>query len=90
MTWLLTQPRWIDQNSTQTVVAVFDSSASLSAFRDETMQAAATELGRLKAVSANTRWIFLRSDGSRITAGSNLEEALAAVKRDSAAGPRDA
>ncbi len=82
LTWLLTQPRWIDQNSTQTVVAVFDSSASLSAFRDETMQAAATELGRLKAVSANTRWISLRSDGSRITAGSNLEEALAAVKRD--------
>lgn len=82
LTWLLAQPRWIDQSSTQTVVAVFDSSASLSAFRDTTRQTAEAELRRLNAVSANTRWIFLRSDGSRIAAGSGLAEALADLERD--------
>lgn len=82
LAWALVQPRWIDQNSTQTVVAVFDSSASLGAFRDQTLRAAATELNRLNTVSASTRWIFLRSDGSRLAAGSDLNEALTALARD--------
>lgn len=82
LTWLLCQPRWIDQTSTQTVVAVFDSSASMSAFRADTLKAAEEELGRLNSVSATTRWILLRSDGSRIAAGSNLQEVLADLGRE--------
>ncbi len=79
LTWLLAQPRWIDQSSVQTVVAVFDSSASMSAFRDETLAAARVALSRLGESAARTQWIFLRSDASRLTAGVSLDDALTAV-----------
>jgi hypothetical protein len=79
LTWLLAAPRWIDASSTQTVVAVFDTSASMSAFREETLAAARRELSRLGGAAARTQWIFLRSDASRLAAGTVLEETLAAA-----------
>jgi len=54
---LLAQPRWIDASSSQTVVAIFDSSASMSAFRKPTLDAAATELKRMESMAARTQWI---------------------------------
>ncbi len=80
LAFLLGQPRWIDQASTQTVVAVFDSSASMGAFRGETLRAAVDVLDRFNTVSASTQWIFLRSDASRIAAGSDLAPALEEVR----------
>ena len=82
LTWLLAQPRWIDESSVQTVVAVFDSSASMSAFREETLRAATTELARLGAVSTQTQWIFLRSDASRLGSGTVLSELLADTEKN--------
>jgi hypothetical protein len=76
LAWLLAGPRWIDTTSTQTVVAVFDSSASMSAFRRETIDAARSELSRLGAAAARTQWIFLRSDAARLAAGASLDETL--------------
>jgi len=77
LAWLLSRPRWIDATSTQTVVAVFDTSASMGAFRDETLQAADRELGRLNSSSAKTQWIFLRSDAARLATGPDLPVVLA-------------
>jgi hypothetical protein len=82
LAWLLAQPRWIDAQSAQTVVAIFDSSASMNAFRKEALQAATSELRRLESAAARTQWILLRSDGSRIAAGSELSDVLAQADRD--------
>lgn len=81
LTWLLAGPRWIDSQSTQTVVAVFDSSASMGAFREETLAAAHEELSRIGKAAGRTQWIFLRSDGTRLASGDSLEETLAAAAR---------
>ena len=81
LAWLAAQPRWIDSTSVQTVVAVFDSSASMSAFREKTLQVAASELRRMKSAAARTQWIFLRSDGSRMALGSELSDVLAEAER---------
>ncbi len=80
LAWLLAKPRWMDESSGQTVVAVFDTSASMSAFRDETLHAARAELSRLGRSAARTQWIFLRSDASRLAAGAALDDALAGVE----------
>jgi hypothetical protein len=48
----------------------------MSAFREETLGAARRELTRLEARAAHTRWIFLRSDASRLASGRDLREAL--------------
>lgn len=81
LAWLLAQPRWIDLSSTQTVVTVMDSSASLSAFRKEVMDSVSRELHRLEAAAARTQWIVLRSDASRLASGSDLGETLAEVEK---------
>jgi len=81
LAWLLSRPRWIDAQSTQTVVAVFDTSASMEAFRDETLLAASRELDRVKSASAKTQWILLRSDAARLAAGQELSPALAEVDK---------
>lgn len=80
LTWLLAKPRWIDESSVQTVVAVFDTSASMSAFRDQALRDARAELARLGRSAARTQWIFLQSDASRLAAGASLDEALAGVE----------
>lgn len=82
LAWLLAQPRWIDSTSTQTVVTVFDDSASMSAFRKEALESAGRELARLDAASARTQWIFLRSDASRLASGPDLAVALKDVDRN--------
>lgn len=81
LAWLLAQPRWIDARSAQTVVAILDCSASMNAFRNETLQAAASELGRMESAAAHTHWIILRSDGSRLAAGSELSDVLIQSER---------
>ncbi|HET7239035.1 MAG TPA: BatA domain-containing protein, partial [Terrimicrobiaceae bacterium] len=78
---LLAQPRWIDARSSQTVVAIFDGSASMSAFRKEALAAAAVELKRREPNAATTQWIVLRSDGIRLAAGSRLSDVLAQTER---------
>jgi len=76
LAWLLVQPRWINDTSTQTVVAVFDDSASMSAFRADTLSAAVRELRRCEPTAAKTQWIALRSDGSRLASGAQLTDTL--------------
>lgn len=91
LAWLLAQPRWISDSSMQTVVAIFDTSASMSAFREEILRAAEEELGRREAAAAHTRWIFLRSDASRLASGPDLPAALAEARSrwDPALGTHD-
>ncbi|CAN5745961.1 hypothetical protein BH09VER1_BH09VER1_11310 [soil metagenome] len=79
LAWVLAQPRWIDQESTQTVVAVLDSSASMSAFRHEALDGLAAEFKKLDAVSAKTQWIVLSSDGSRLAGGADRIAVLEAA-----------
>lgn len=81
LTWLLSGPRWIDNSSTQTVVAVFDASSSMSAFQKETLAASRAELSKLGTAAARTQWIFLRSDAARLASGTELDETLADAAR---------
>ena len=48
----------------------------MSAFRQQTLGAAATTLKRMEAASGSTRWIILRSDGFRLAAGFELPSVL--------------
>lgn len=46
-TWILTQPRWVREHSVQKVGLVFDSSASMSAFKSDLMKVLPSELSGL-------------------------------------------
>ena len=53
----------------------------MSAFRTETLRAAADELKRMETAAAHTQWIVLRSDGGRLAAGSVLSDVLIQAER---------
>lgn len=82
LTWLLADPRWIAKESRQTVAVVLDSSASMQAVRQETLDLLARRLGSWDAVAARTDWHLLETGPGRppLYAGRRLPEALAAAR----------
>jgi hypothetical protein len=54
----------------------------MSAFRQQTLEAAATALKRMEAASGSTQWIILRSDGFRLAAGFDLPSVLRQTNLD--------
>src|SRR3569623_2096387 len=81
--WMLAGPRWMKKGMTQTVVVILDSSASMSAFRDETRMALNRTLGRWSQSAGHTRWHQLESDPPKPTlyAGPHLDEQHASLDR---------
>ena len=83
LAWLLSEPRWVRQDSTQTVVVVLDSTASMSACREQAREALSRTLGEWSRVAARTHWHLLESDPRKPTlyAGDDRGQMLAALDR---------
>jgi len=81
--WLLAEPRWVRADSVQTIVVVLDSSASMSAFKDEAKTALNRTLGRWSQNAVKTQWQVLETDASKPTlySGTQLDEALTSLDR---------
>ena len=60
--WLLTEPRWVLSGSSQTVVIVFDASASMTAFRAPALAAAEREMDGAQGLAERTTWVILTTD----------------------------
>lgn len=82
LTWLLCEPRWVRQDARQTIVVVLDSSASMSAFKEETRRMLAEKLSAWTHGASHTDWHLLESAPRKPTlyAGSDLSGLLDAVK----------
>lgn len=82
LAWLLADPRWIAQESRQTVAVVLDSSASMQAARQETLDLLARRLAAWDAVAARTDWHLLETGPGRppLYAGRGLPAMLAAAR----------
>jgi hypothetical protein len=59
--WLLAEPRWIREDSRQTVVAVLDSSVSMSAFKAETRSLLQRHLAHWAGAAAHTAHVLSRT-----------------------------
>ena len=67
LAWLLAEPRWIREDSRQTVVVVLDSSVSMSAFKEPLREALARKLRTWSRAAAKTEWHLIESDASKPT-----------------------
>ncbi len=67
LAWILVEPRWIRQDSRQTVAVVVDSSVSMSAFKEETRTLLAEKLRDWSRTAAHTEWHLLESDARKPT-----------------------
>ncbi len=73
MAWLLAEPRWMRQDSEQTVVVVLDSSVSMSAFKKETRSLLEKKLQAWTKSAAKTEWHLLDSDTRQPTRYAGVE-----------------
>lgn len=83
LAWMLAEPRWIREDSRQTVVVVLDSSASMSAFTKETKALLEDKLSSWSRSAAHTDWHLLESDVRRpaLYAGKDLRALLMACDK---------
>jgi len=65
LTWMLAEPRWLRPESSQTIVLVLDSSASMSAFRPEVIRVLGEKLPALEKGISHTEWVLIESDSKR-------------------------
>ena len=81
LSWLLAQPRWIRQDSVQQVAIVLDSSASMSAFKEETKEQLINELTELSAAAAHSEFYVIESTlpGTNLYRGNDVEALGAAL-----------
>lgn len=81
LAWLLADPRWVRAEPRQTVAVVLDSSASMQAFRQETLDALAKRLRGWGAAASRTDWHLLETGPRRppLYAGPSLDELLDAA-----------
>lgn len=61
LTWLLVDPHWVQKKSGQTAVIVLDSSASMSAFRKEALDALEKVTADLERGAEETEWLLMES-----------------------------
>src|SRR5436309_108592 len=82
-TWLLTQPRWVRKDSTQSIVIALDSSISMTVFRDPMLQALRKDLPSIAHAAAKTEWVLIESDPARGTlySGGDLDALFAALEK---------
>ena len=80
ITWMLSEPRWIRQDASQTLVVVLDSSVSMSAFKKETRALLDAQLSRWARRSHETVWHLIESDRRKPTlyVGQDLRRLLEA------------
>ncbi|MGB8854766.1 MAG: BatA domain-containing protein [Pirellulales bacterium] len=82
LAWLLADPRWVQSQARQTVAVVLDSTASMQAFRRETLDGLAARLRSWEAAADRTDWHLLETGPRRppLYAGRSLTELLAAAE----------
>ncbi|HWB58032.1 MAG TPA: BatA domain-containing protein [Chthoniobacteraceae bacterium] len=75
LAWLLSAPRWIKADSTQSVVVVLDSSMAMRAFQDNLNKMLPERLRELSKAAAKTDWVVMETDLTRpaIYSGGNVE-----------------
>ena len=82
LAWLLAEPRWVGAEPRQTVAVVLDSSASMQAFRQATLDALAKRLRGWEASASRTDWHLLETGPRRppLYAGPSLAKLRAAAE----------
>ncbi|MFT5470928.1 MAG: hypothetical protein ACI8UO_006061 [Verrucomicrobiales bacterium] len=92
LTWLITQPRILRQESVQPIAVVLDSSASMSAFKEEARVQLVKELEKLQKEARHTDFVLIESGQADVNLyrGSELEDLEKAMENwEPAAGRHD-
>lgn len=82
LTWLLVQPRWRRTDTVQQIAVVLDASASMQAFRSETLAALEQHVMRWNDVAARTEYTLLTSapESPALYHGFSWQELVAEAK----------
>lgn len=83
LAWLLSGPRWIRNDSTQSIVVVLDSSIAMRAFQPQLEKTLPARLRQVSKAAARTDWVVMESDLTRpsVYSGGNIDELEEALKK---------
>ncbi len=83
LTWLLAEPRWMERNSVQQIVAVLDGSAGMSVSRGRMERELPAVLERLARATAHTEFYLLdsRRDSGHLYHGGSVKELMEAAAK---------
>jgi len=78
LTWLLVAPRWNSASSVQRIVIVLDCSASMDAFREESLNAIREEIPKLTRRTGGAAYTVLEShlQGKKLYRGESFSELI--------------
>ena len=81
LAWVLAQPRWLRDNSSQSMVFIMDDSVQMQPFKKEAIQAVSKDMSAVDGWGIPTRWIIASSSGRKkaIYNGASREEAIQAL-----------
>lgn len=81
--WVLAEPRWLREESAQTVAVVLDASASMAAFREPTERATERLLASRDGLAVRTEWLVMTTDRRQpaLYRGTDRRAAMAALAR---------
>ena len=81
LTWLLAEPRWMEKNSVQQIVAVLDGSASMSVSRARLEKQLPAALRKLSSATARTEFYLLdsRRDSGHLFHGDSVDGLMKAA-----------
>lgn len=75
LAWLLAQPRLLEEDSSQQIALVLDSSISMDAFRTEIIMGLTHDSSRLQTAATTTEWTLMESNATRPPLYKGLERA---------------
>jgi hypothetical protein len=83
LTWLLVAPRWNSASSVQRIVIVLDSSASMEAFREESLNAIREEIPKLTRRTGGAAYTVLESHlrGKKLYRGESFSKLIDSLNR---------
>lgn len=80
--WVISQPRWVRNNATQSMVFVMDDSVQMQPFKERAIQAISRDMDQINAWGIPTRWIIMGSSGRKknIFQGTDRKQALQSLE----------
>jgi hypothetical protein len=81
LTWLLVEPRWMEQNSVQQIAVVLDGSASMSVSRERIQKQLPEALKKMASATAHTEFYLLdsRRDSGHLYHGDSVDGLMEAA-----------
>lgn len=83
LAWILSKPRWLQDNAWQTIVFIVDDSARMQVFKQEAVNAVAEDIADITSRKIPTHWVLMTSSPRKapLYRGDDSSQVIAAIEQ---------